>query len=732
MWRINPHSCVGDCSPANTAGAGRPATCACARCRQERRSRNGINGDICDFNNALTSGEPNLIWPVGLLYNQIMKLIPGNHNKSIRRSALSLTSLLPVVIMLTFVVVLAACSEETPTAVTPEPAPLAPGTPTPTIVPSRPLTICVGQEPSSLFPVDNPSPSARAILAAVYDGPIDTNSYGYQPIILKTLPSLANGDAQLFQKSVYVGDEVVDASNIPVTLATGMKIRPAGCRSDACAVTYDGKGTIQMDQMQVTFRLLPGLTWSDGLPLTSADSVFAYDLAADPSFSGNKFLIERTQSYEAADDVTIQWWGRPGFIDTTYLTDFWMPLPQHLWSKITASQLDSSPEASRSPIGWGAYVIDEWAAGDHITLTKNPRYFRAGEGLPKFTTLTFRFVSDPATAVSDLIGGTCDILDPSISLDGQVDLLRSMAGQNKLQVLFAQPPVMEQLAFGIRPVAYDNGYNAGVDRPDFFGDVNLRQAVAMCIDRQKLVDSVLQGLSTVPASYVPADYPLYTSSATTYSFDVKAANALLDKIGWRDVDNDPLTPRVAFGVKNVPDATRLELDYITTGATQRVQVSGMVADSLAQCGIQVNVKYLDQTALYAAGPDGPLFGRSFEMAEFAMGSTGEEPPCEWFTSSEIPSAANYWVGTNVSGYSSPAFDAACQAVQQSLTDETTHADAYHQDQMIFTQDLPVLPLYWRIKVAAARPGICHYSLDPTASSSLWNIEMLDSGISCSK
>jgi peptide/nickel transport system substrate-binding protein len=171
---------------------------------------------------------------------------------------------------------------------------------------------------------------------------------------------------------------------------------------------------------------------------------------------------------------------------------------------------------------------------------------------------------------------------------------------------------------------------------------------------------------------------------------------------------------------------------MTTGAAQRVQVSTIVANSLAQCGIKVNVKYLDQAALYAPGPDGPLFGRNFELAEFAMGTTGLEPPCEWFSSSEIPTAAKYWVGTNVSGYSNPAFDAACQAVQQSLVDEPAHADAYHQAQSIFTQDLPVLPLYWRVKVAAARPDMCHFSLDPTASSSLWNIEMFDSGSSCSQ
>jgi peptide/nickel transport system substrate-binding protein len=180
----------------------------------------------------------------------------------------------------------------------------------------------------------------------------------------------------------------------------------------------------------------------------------------------------------------------------------------------------------------------------------------------------------------------------------------------------------------------------------------------------------------------------------------------------------------------VPDGTPFELNYITTTAAQREQGSKLVADSLAQCGIKVNLTYLDQTVLYAAGPDGPLFGRNFDLAEFAMGSVGEEPPCEWFSTSEIPNAANFWVGTNVSGYSSKAFDTACEAIHESLADEPQHLEAYHQAQAIFMQDLPALPLYWRVKIAASRPDFCNFSLDPTASTALWNIEWFDSGPSC--
>jgi peptide/nickel transport system substrate-binding protein len=629
---------------------------------------------------------------------------------------------------------LVACGQKTPSP-TPTPEPTLTATPVPL---PRQLTVCLGQEPDSLYPVDNPSSAARSVLAAIYDGPIDTNSYGYQAVILERLPSIENGDAQLFSKSVYVGDEVVDASGTPVTLAVGVKIRPVGCHvvvpdpardSDACVIEYDGTSAVQMDQMQVTFNLLPGLTWSDGEPLTAEDSIFAYQVAADSASSGSKYLVDRTQSYEAADETTIQWWGKPGFIDPTYFTNFWSPLPKHLWSQFPVDQLSETDESARTPLGWGAYAIQEWVAGDHITLMKNPRYFRAGQGLPKFDILTFRFVPDPGTAISDLLAGTCDILDPSVRLDGQAGLLRSMAEQNQLQALFTKVPVMEELALGIQPASYDNGIDAR-DRVDYFGDVRVRQAIALCLDRQQVVDTVLSGLSTVPNSYLPPEQPLYNPDVTTYSFDVAAAGQLLEQAGWKDVDHDPSTPRQASGVPGIPNGAPFMVNYVTTNAVQRQQVSTILTASLAQCGIKVNVQYLDANTLYAPGPDGVLFGRNFDLAEFAMGSTGIEPPCDWYTSSEVPNAANSWVGTNVSGYTNPAFDAACLVSKQSLPDDPTHASAYAQAQSIFANDLPVIPLYWRVQTAAAGADLCHFSLDPTAVSSLWNIEAFDSGAGC--
>lgn len=601
-------------------------------------------------------------------------------------------------------------------------------TPTPV---KRSLTICLGEEPNTLYPYGSLNAAARSVLSAIYDGPMDVRDYAYEPIILEKVPSLEDKDAQISKIAVKMGDQVVDSNGNVVQLAAGTKIRPSGCRNDNCAIKYDGTTSIQMDQMVVTFTLLKDLVWSDGEPLTSADSIYSYQLASSKDTPVSKYLIDRTASYEAADDQTIQWWGKPGFIDPDYAANFWMPLPQHLWGESQPVDLLKLEISSRLPVGWGPYVIDKWNAGKQIHLVKNLNYFRADSGLPKFDELTFLFMSDPNTAVSALLNGTCDVLDPSTHLDEQVGLLRQMDINEQVKLLTAQTMTMEWLAFGIVPAAYDAGYTTAVEkaRPDFFGDKRTRQAITLCMDRQKIVDTVLFGFSQVPDSYLPADHPLHNGNIQTYAFNPQAGSQILDQVGWRDDDNNPTTPRTSVNVTRVPPGTPLVLNYYTTVATQRHQVADILAQSLAQCGIGLNMIFQSASDFYLQGPQGPLFGRHFDLAEYSIGVNNLEPPCSWFTSAQIPTDANHWVGTNISGYSNQEFDSACANASQSLSSDPEY-NSHQEAQAIFASDLPAIPLYLRLKVAATRPDFCGFTLDPSAGSSLADIEMFDYGTAC--
>lgn len=647
----------------------------------------------------------------------------------VKRSLLALSS---------FLFLLSSCQfplgagKEVPTS-TPEPPPVPTLTPTP--LPPRTLTICLGAEPNTLYPLGGPDTAARTVLETIYDGPMDVLGYKHQPVILEHIPNMARGDALIDAVPVKMGDPIIDAEGELVFLDVGTRVRPAGCRSDECAIEYAGASSLEMDQMIVNFSLLEGLVWSDGEPLTSADSIYAYGLSADEDTPGSKFIIDRTQVYEATDETTVQWWGIPGFIDPTYYTNFWAPLPKHVWEGFSAAELPEVDIAARAPIGWGPYVLQEWILGDHLTLAKNTRYFRADEGLPIFDTLVFRFVPDPNAAMSDLVAGKCDLLDPTINLDGQLSFLLQMQTDGQAQALTTTTNTLEWLGLGITPASYDDGYTPSsppFDRPDFFYDQRTRQAIAMCLDRQKVVDTVLFGLSVIPNTYISSDHPLYNSTVAPYPYDPAQAKRILEEVGWRDVDNDPSTPRQAQGVLNVPPLTSLVFNYYTSSATQRRQVSEILAQSLAECGIGVNVSYFSYLDLYAeSGAGGPLFGRNFDLAQYAMGTVSLEPPCSWYTTEQRPTDENNWVGANVTGYTSFEFDTACAQAQQQIPDDGAYREAYLQTQAVFTSNLPAIPLYMRLKVAAARPDMCGFALDPTANT-LWNIESLDYGTNCAQ
>lgn len=611
---------------------------------------------------------------------------------------------------------------ETPTAIPPL------FTPTPV---SRSLTVCLGEEPNTLYPYGSLNSAARSVLSAIYDGPMDVVEYEYEPIILEKAPNIEDGDAQLNPIFVQAGDLIVDAEGNLVNLKTGTQLRPSGCRGDDCVIEYDGSSEVEMDQMVVTFTMLEGLMWSDGEPLSANDSIYSFELASDEDTLVSKFLIDRTQTYEVADDITTQWWGVPGFIDPDYYTNFWMPLPEHIWAEQTPADLARLDISSRLPLGWGPYILQEWNSGESIHLVKNLNYFRSGSGLPNFNELTFLIMPDANAALTALVDGTCDVLDPSVRLDGQVGLLQQMETDGQAELLTAQTMTMEWLGIGIAPASYDNGYNVTSqnDRPDLFGDERTRQALTLCLDRQQVVDTVLFGLSQVPDSYLPSDHPLHNGNIQSYAFNPEAGSEILEQVGWLDQDNDPSTPRVSVGVSNVPGGTPLILNYYASSATQRHQVAEILTQSLAECGIGLNLIYYSASDFYAQGPDGPLFGRQFDLAAYAIGVNSLEPQCGWFTTSQIPTTANNWVGTNISGYKNPTFDTACQKALQSLPGEADYT-GHQEAQAIFASELPSIPLYLRLRVAATRPDFCGFTLDPSSSSALADIETFGYGTDC--
>jgi peptide/nickel transport system substrate-binding protein len=622
---------------------------------------------------------------------------------------------------------LAACARPSDVRL-PSPAPTSAVTaaaPTLPAPPPKTLVVCLKDEPDSLYLYSQAlteggagGPEANTILQAIYDGPYDIRTYRYVPVILEAVPSLENGQARLIRAGVELNDLYYDPVSLqPKSLNRGESYLPAGCHDMGCALTYQG-GTVQMDQLVVDFTLRSDVLWSDGQPVTAADSVLSFSLDASAATPSTKYQVNHTASYVALDERTVRWTGIPGYFDNEYPSDFWSPLPAHLLKDLAPDQVLTDQDATRKPIGWGPYVIDSWQARKDIMLSRNTRYFRAGEGLPAFDRLMFRFLGDQSgSAIEQILTGECDVLDEGLLPESDLPSLVSMQAQGKIQLISVPGAQVERLDFDLAPV----------EGPLLLAAVKTRQALAGCINRPGLVQQVYQGLAGLTDSYLPAQHPLYPAGALP-AYDPAASQVQLAAAGWLDEDGDPSTPRRSSGVAGVPDGTPLAVRLLTADADLEPEVGKQIAAELEKCGVDVQLESQPSETLQGPWPDGPVFGRHFDMAIWAW-PTVVSPLCEMFSGEQVAQASTP-LGFNDTGFEDDAYDSACRQILLGLPDWSSYAEGARQTQVIFRQNLPSLPLVQRPRLLAASPALCGLAIDPSTFSALAGIEEIDTGSGC--
>jgi len=573
------------------------------------------------------------------------------------------------------------------------------------------LVVCQTGEPTSLYLYGDDTRARAGIFQALFDGPIDTAGYGYQPVILAALPSPGAGTAGLAEVEVALGQRVVDAATgAVVPLGEGVTLAQA----DGSTLTYSGADPARTVQVWAEFALRNDVTWSDGAPVTADDSVFSFEIAASPDTPVSKFVVDRTASYATTAADRVRWTGLPGWVDSDYVQRFWTPLPRHLYGALDAATLRTIPEANDLPLGWGPFVLAPggWVKGGHLTVVRNPKYFRAGEGLPRVDRVTFRFGMSAEDVLEELEAGTCHVAGDDVDFAAHLPALRAAGEAGWLAPQFVADNAFEHLDFGILP-APEYRRAAG---NDLFADVRVRQAVAHCLDRQALIDQLVDGLAEVPAAYVPAAHPAFAGEGLAgYPFDPARGQALLAEAGWADTDGD--------GVRQQAQR-RLAVELVSGPAESafREALLALISQQLlANCGMEAAPALRSTAELFDPWPAGQIFGRRFDLGVFPW-RTGITPPCDLYLTSAIPNDQNPG-GANNTGYSRAEFDAACQRALTAL-DEGERLAAHREAQRLFAEDLPSLPLFFRPRAGAALPRVEGFQLDPTAASVVWNVEAL--------
>lgn len=343
------------------------------------------------------------------------------------------------------------------------------------------------------------------------------------------------------------------------------------------------------DGLTWTVKLRKGVTFTDGSALTATDVVFTYNAARDVSSVTGLTMLDRA---EAVDDGTVV---------------FHLKTPFSVWP-YTMSTLGIVPEDSydsasygTSPVGSGRYILKQWDRGQQVILQANPDYY--GEK-PKVEQVNILFMEEDAAFLA-VQAGQADLAYTSAAYADQ-----HMDGFSLLSVQTVDNRGVNLPAAAASPSAVPAG-NVLTG-----GSRLVRLAINMGIDRQAMIDHVLNGHGT-PAYSVCDGLPWY-SPASEVEYDRPGAEALLDEAGWR-LGEDGI--RTKDAVK-----ARLTIHYIA-GDSVRQGLAAELANQLGELGIETDVKGVGWDTAYADALSNPLiwgWGAHTPMELYNIYHTGPE------------------------------------------------------------------------------------------------------------
>lgn len=416
--------------------------------------------------------------------------------------------------------------------------------------------------------------------------------------------------------------------------------------------------SVAADNLSLTFKLRPGVTWHDGKPFTSTDVAFSILEIWRVYPSRGRATYANVTAVDTPDALTaIVRLSKPApyLLSALMSTDARL-LPKHLYEK---GGVLTNPR-NNSPIGTGPFRFVKWERGSHVLLERNPRYW--DQPKPFVDQIVIRFLRDSGSAAAALETGQVHISDGI----APADIARLVARKDLVLVLR-----LSGLQAGIISLEFN------LDRP-VFRDVRVRRAFAHAIDQRFIVENIWRGNASIATGPVPPDMKaFYTDAVPRYPFDLKKAEALLEAAGLK---------RNARG-----DRLSIFIDPLQIGATPTVQTAQYLRGIFNKIGVRLQVRTQDF---------GEYVSRVFKRRDFDTTISSN-------VSSPDPAIAIqrlYWSKafqpgvsfSNAMHYSSPEVDRLLEQGQIE-TDVVRRRELYEQFQRLAQSDLP------RIPIVATRP-----------------------------
>jgi peptide/nickel transport system substrate-binding protein len=448
-------------------------------------------------------------------------------------------------------------------------------------------------------------------------------------------------------------------------------------------------GLLAEDYTSVTYRLLEGIVWSDGEPLTAEDVVFTWQWIVDPeNQSVNQATYAPIASAEAVDERTARLtFASPQLGWYSYFSSAKDGgiYPRHILAAGSAAH----DEFAKRPIGTGPYVVDSFTENDQVLYSINERYREPNK--PYFSEVNLKGGGDAQTAASAVLQtGDWDV---AWNLQLTPDILEGMLQDAKGQLVVVPGTSVEWISLNFSdPNMEVDGQRSHWQTPHpFLTDRAVRDALALGVDRQAISEHLYAGPpGEPPTSNILVGVPAYESPSTSWAFDLERANQILDEAGWeRD------------GNVRAKDGVTLSLVYATSTNPVRQQTQQIVKQAWEQLGFEVRLVDVDAAVFFgtAEGNDQNLYHMYWDVHEYAFAPSGPWPlsyMARWYSNDgeNIPQAENGWSRTNEGRYNNPEYDALYEEAA-ATSDPERAAELFIAMNDIIIQDVALIPIVQR-------------------------------------
>ncbi len=437
----------------------------------------------------------------------------------------------------------------------------------------------------------------------------------------------------------------------------------------------------------ITYRLRPGVKWADGAPFTSADVKFSYEYIMKPenqvSSRAGFELVEKIDTPDALTAIV-----RFKRYYAPWMTTPWFIIPKHILEK---EPNFNKVEWDTKMIGTGPFFVSENVAGDHLILSRNPYYWEKGK--PYLDQIVVLWIADREAQKARFKAGDCDMIVDLIETD-----IASMKAQLGVEVYVAMGGIVERMVLNL---SANRGPNRGDPKyPHFLlGDVRVRQALELAINKQEMVNTVLAGVNRVATSECPGNWAEPKVKPSRY--DPAKARQLLQEVGWIDTDKDGI--RECRGCKYGKTGDRASIVLRTTTAKFRQLDAQLIQKYFKNVGVELKVETPTGALFWGGYNEGGLAATgNFDIDMWAdMCWVDPAPPLEQlYRAAQIPTAKNP-AGRNYPRFVNTEFErlvdqgAAALSVQE-------RAKAYRRALGMLIEQKPAIYLFNRAQISAAR------------------------------